>query len=84
MQLPNNLNKLGNSKLVQLALLGATIYFSNKYKQNQAQAQNRVQQNQNIERDNNERSSNRQQKPKKSTPFTFGRSLADKLLGRKS
>lgn len=78
MQFPNNINK---SNLIKLGVLGVGMYLMNN--RNKAKATNsnsqQIQQRQEQLNDNQE-NLNRQQKM---TPFTFGKSLADKLLGKK-
>lgn len=78
MQFPNNVNK---SNLIKLGVLGAAMYLMNN--RNKSQARNsdnpQIQQRQEQLDKNQERLDSQQ----KMTPFTFGKSLADKFLGRK-
>lgn len=75
MQFPNNVNK---SNLIKLGVLGVGMYLMNN--RNKAKANNS---NQLIEQRQEPAETQQNTSNQKMTPFTFGKSLADKLLGRK-
>lgn len=79
MQFPNNVNK---SNLIKLGVLGVGMYLMNNRNKSQASTNQQQQQLDNNQQrlDNNQKQLDRQEK---TTPFTLGKSLANKLLGKK-
>ena len=77
MQFPNNVNK---SNLIKLAVMGAAMYFMNNRKKNATTSNNQAVEQRQNQLDNNQKPLDSQEKM---TPFTFGKSLADKFLGKK-
>ncbi len=77
MQFPNNVNK---SNLIKLGVMGAAMYFMNNRKKNATTSNNQAVEQRQNQLDNNQKPLDSQEKM---TPFTFGKSLADKFLGKK-
>ncbi len=77
MQFPNNVNK---SNLIKLGVMGAAMYFMNNRKKNATTSNNQAVEQRQEQLDNNQKPLDSQEKM---TPFTFGKSLADKFLGKK-
>ena len=77
MQFPNNVNK---SNLIKLGVMGAAMYFMNNRKKNATTSNNQAVEQRQEQLDNNQKPLDSQEKM---TPFTFGKSLADKCLGKK-
>ena len=77
MQFPNNVNK---SNLIKLGVMGAAMYFMNNRKKNATTSNNQAVEQRQNQLDNNQKPLDSQEKM---TPFTFGKSLANKFLGKK-
>ncbi len=77
MQFPNNVNK---SNLIKLGVMGAAMYFMNNRKKNATTSNNQAVEQRQEQLDNNQKQLDSQEKM---TPFTFGKSLANKFLGKK-
>lgn len=77
MQFPNNVNK---SNLIKLGVIGAAMYFMNNRKKNATTSNNQAVEQRQEQLDNNQKQLDSQEKM---TPFTFGKSLANKFLGKK-
>lgn len=71
---------MNRSRLLQLGALGASLYLANKTKNARANNRNPSLQQRQEQLDNKQEKLDRNEKM---TPFTFGKSLARKIFGRK-